>query len=89
MRNQIIKDFLFPTQLKVVNNKFTKYIKVERKLFKRWYSDARLTSNKDINRVMNIKLDRALLKLNCDYQFGYLLTANERKWLQNKLMNML
>ncbi len=89
MRNKIIKDFWFPTRLKLVSNRFTKYFKLERKLFSSWNSEGKFTSEKEIEQGMNVELDSVLLRSNSDYQFGCLLSHKEKKWLIEELKEQL
>ena len=89
MRNKVIKDFWFSTQLKIVSNRFTKYLTVERKLFNWWYLESKITSDKEIESAMMVKTAPVLFKCNFNYYFGYLLTVKEKKWLTKELVERL
>lgn len=89
MRNKIIKDFWFPTRLKIVSNRFVKYLTVERKLFNWWHLESKITSNKEIEPATMLKTAPVLFKCNFDYHFGYLLSFKEKKWLAKELIKQL
>lgn len=90
LRKRIIKDCLFGKRIQIFKRKsYSKFkaLRIQYKVLGTWQSDGLDISYEQIDRAINIKKKSFFGKFN--YQLGYLLGFNEKKWLQEELAKKL